>query len=212
VIVALWGVETDFGRLPGNFSIVNSLATLAYEGRRADLFRGELLEALRILDDGDVTVRAMRGSWAGAMGQVQFMPSTFRRYAVDFNGDGKRDIWNSRADALASAANYLAQIGWVKRQSWGREVAVPAALNRDLIGLEQRKTLAEWHKLGVRRKDGGDLPKFDLTASLIQPSNSNGRAFLVYDNFRVIMQWNRSTYFGTAVGLLADGIGGTSEQ
>jgi len=205
-IVALWGIETDYGRLGGNFSVVASLATLAYEGRRAALFRKELLEALRILDSGDVALSDLRGSWAGAMGQTQFMPSTFRNYAVDFNGDGKRDPWNQPADVFASAANYLSKIGWVKGETWGREVRVPDNFDRQWLGLEQRKTLAEWQALGVRRKDGADLAALEMSASLVQPSGPGGRAFLVYDNFRVLMQWNRSTYFGVAVGQLADAL------
>jgi membrane-bound lytic murein transglycosylase B len=205
-IVALWGIETDYGRLGGNFSVVASLATLAYEGRRAALFRSQLLDALRILESGDVALSDLRGSWAGAMGQTQFMPSTFRNYAVDFNGDGKRDPWNQPADVFASAANYLSKIGWVKGETWGREVRVPDNFDRQWLGLEQRKTLAEWQALGVRRKDGADLAAFEMNASLVQPSGPGGRAFLAYDNFRVLMQWNRSTYFGVAVGQLADAL------
>ena len=205
-IVALWGVETDYGRLGGNFSVVASLATLAYEGRRAALFRSQLLDALRILDSGDVALSNMRGSWAGAMGQTQFMPSTFRNYAVDFNGDGKRDPWNQLPDVFASAANYLSKIGWVKGETWGREVRVPDNFENRWVGLEQRKPLAEWQALGVRRKDGAALAALEMTASLVQPSGPAGRAFLVYDNFRVLMQWNRSTYFGVAVGQLADAL------
>ena len=205
-IVALWGIETDYGRLGGNFSVIASLATLAYEGRRAALFRSQLLDALRILESGDVALSDLRGSWAGAMGQTQFMPSTFRNYAVDFNGDGKRDPWTQPADVFASAANYLSKIGWVKGETWGREVRVPDNFDIQWLGLEQRKTLAEWQALGVRRKDGTDLATFEMSASLVQPSGRGGRAFLVYDNFRVLMQWNRSTYFGVAVGQLADAL------
>ena len=205
-IVALWGIETDYGRLGGNFSVIASLATLAYEGRRATLFRKELLEALRILDSGDVALSDLRGSWAGAMGQTQFMPSTYRNYAVDFNGDGKRDPWNQLPDVFASAANYLAKIGWVKGETWGREVRVPDNFAQQWVGLEHRNPLAEWQALGIRHKDGADLAALDMTASLVQPSGPAGRAFLVYDNFRVLMQWNRSTYFGVAVGQLADAL------
>lgn len=206
IIVALWGVETDYGRLGGTFSIVNALATLAYEGRRAAFFRKELLDALRILDGGDVTSDALRGSWAGAMGQTQFMPSTYLKYAVDFNGDGRRDLWATPADVFASAANYLSKIGWNYGESWGREVQVPKDLDRTLLGLEQRKLMSEWQALGVRRIDKSDLPVSDLSASLVQPTGPEGRAFLVYDNFRVLMQWNRSTYFGVSVGQLADAL------
>ena len=211
-IVALWGVETDYGRLGGNFSVVASLATLAYEGRRAALFRSQLLDALHILNSGDVALSNMRGSWAGAMGQTQFMPSTFRNYALDFNGDGKRDPWNQLPDVFASAANYLSKIGWVKGETWGREVRVPDNFESRWVGLEQRKSLAEWRALGVHRKDGTALAALDMTASLVQPSGPAGRAFLVYDNFRVLMQWNRSTYFGVAVGQLADALEPVQER
>ena len=205
-IVALWGIETDYGRLGGNFSVIASLATLAYEGRRAALFRNQLLDALRILDAGDVALSDLRGSWAGAMGQTQFMPSTFRNYAVDFNGDGKRDPWNQLADVFGSAANYLSKIGWVNDETWGSEVRVPDNFNREFIGLQQSKPLAEWRALGVQGMEGAELANSKLTASLVQPSGPDGRAFLVYDNFRVLMQWNRSTYFGVAVGQLADAL------
>ncbi len=205
-IVALWGIETDYGRIGGNFSVIASLATLAFEGRRAAFFRKELLEALRILDSGDVALSDLRGSWAGAMGQTQFMPSTFRNYAVDFNGDGKRDPWNQLADVFASAANYLSKIGWVKDQTWGTEVRVPDNFDRQLLGLEQNKALADWQALGVRNQDGTPLADLAVNTSLIQPSGPAGRAFLVYDNFRILMQWNRSTYFGVAVGQLADAL------
>ncbi len=206
IIVAIWGIESQYGKLPGNFSVVSSLATLAFEGRRAEFFRRELLAALEILERGDISARAMRGSWAGAMGQVQFMPSTFHRAAVDFDGDGKRDIWSDVGDALASGANYLAQDGWVRGQTWGREVLVPPGFDREMIGLQIRRGLAAWQAMGVRRIDGSDLPAAGMHASLVQPTGPEGRAFLVYENFRVILKWNRSVYFGTAVGGLADAI------
>lgn len=207
-IVALWGIETDFGRLTGGFPVVGALATLAWEGRRQAFFRGELLDALQILEEGHVTPAAMQGSWAGAMGQPQFMPSSFRRFAEDFDGDGRRDIWGTRADVFASAANYLARSGWRDDQTWGREVRLPRGFDRSLLGLETEKRLSEWQALGVRRADGSDLPTRDLPASLVRPGGDSGPVYAVYGNYRVLMRWNRSTYFATAVGVLSDRIGG----
>jgi len=208
-IVALWGIETDFGRNMGGFKVVDALATLAHDGRRSSYFRKELLAALRILDQGHIARDAMRGSWAGAMGQSQFMPTTFLKYAQDYDGDGRRDIWSTRLDVFASAANYLTSVGWDPTKTWGREVRLPKQVDAaKLIGLETRKPLAEWARLGVRQTDGGALPTADLDASLVMPDGPDGRAFLVYDNYRTIMHWNRSTYFATTVGLLADLIGG----
>jgi len=207
-IVALWGVETDFGRLTGGFPVLGALATLAWEGRRRAFFRGELLDALQILEEGHVTAAAMQGSWAGAMGQPQFMPSSFRRFAEDFDGDGRRDIWGTRADVFASAANYLARSGWRDDQTWGRQVRLPRGFDRSLLGLETERRLSEWQALGVRRADGRALPTRDLPASLVQPGGDTGPVYAVYGNYRVLMRWNRSTYFATAVGVLSDRIGG----
>ena len=204
VIVALWGMESSYGTNTGGFAVVDVLATLAYEGRRAEFFRGELLNALQILDEEHITLESMTGSWAGAMGQCQFMPSSFLRFAVDANGDGKRDIWSTRADVFASAANYLSQSGWKRGHTWGREVRVPKTVDATLVGLSVQKPLSEWAQLGVVRSNGQPLPTVDIAASLVMPDGLGGRAFLVYDNYRVIMKWNRSTYFATAVGLLSD--------
>jgi membrane-bound lytic murein transglycosylase B len=205
-IVALWAVETDFGRFTGGFDLVPALATLAYEGRRADLFASELIEALRIIDRGEAPPKGLKGSWAGAMGQSQFMPSSFNRMAVDYDGDGRRDIWSSQPDVFASMANYLRQSGWNGQQTWGRAVRIPAGLETD-AGLAISRPLADWQKLGIRLPDGGALPQVAMNASLILPDGAGGSAFLVYDNYRVLMQWNRSTYFATSIGLLADMIG-----
>jgi len=204
-IVALWAVESDFGKVMGNYSVVSSLATLAYEGRRRSYFRPELIAALRIIDEGNIRLEAMLGSWAGAMGQCQFMPTTFLNFAVDFDGDGRRDIWGDRADVLGSIANYIAQLGWRSDQSWGRSVVVPANFDARLTGLDVRRPTAEWSRLGVRPADASPLPGLD--ASLVMPDGSGGPALLVYDNFRAIMKWNKSTYFAAAVGMLADGFG-----
>ncbi len=207
-IVALWGIETNFGQYLGGFSVIGALATLAYDGRRSAYFRGELMNALRILEDGHTTPAAMKGSWAGAMGQSQFMPSSFVRYAVDFDGDGRRDIWTTEADVFASAANYLAQAGWRTGETWGRRVQLPAGFDQSLTGLDVTKTLADWQALGVRRANGADLPRVAMSGSVVLPGGEGGPAYLAYDNYRTIMRWNRSFYFATAVGLLADRIVG----
>ena len=207
-IVALWGIETDFGRLTGNFQVIHALATLAYDGRRSAFFRDELLKALTIIARGHITAQEMRGSWAGAMGQSQFMPSSYLAYAVDFDGDGRADIWNTRADVFASAANYLAKSGWRGDETWGREVRLPAGFDRTLIDhTKLQKPITEWQRLGVRKSDGADLPSRDLSASLVQPGGADGPTFLIYNNYRVLLRWNRSLYFATAVGFLADRVG-----
>jgi membrane-bound lytic murein transglycosylase B len=203
-IVALWGIETSYGAWTGNTPVIGALATLAHEGRRADFFRRELLQALHILDDGNVAVEDMNGSWAGAMGQSQFMPSSYARNAIDYDGDGRRDIWGSLPDVFASIANYLANAGWDDRRTWGREVGLPPVLDAGLAGLEVRRPLPAWRDLGVRRADGGALPLVALDASLLRTDDGQGPAYLVYQNFRVLMAWNRSTYFGLTVGQLAD--------
>ena len=203
-IVALWGLESDFGRITGNYSVVSALATLAFDGRRSGYFRGELIAALRILDQGHIRVENMTGSWAGAMGQCQFMPSSFLSYAVDYDGDGRRDIWNDRADVLASIANYIGRLGWRGGESWGREVLVPPGLDPRFAGLELKRPTGEWNRLGVRSVDAGPLASRESEASLVMPDGATGPAFLVYDNFRVIMRWNKSTYFAASVGYLAD--------
>ncbi len=204
-VVALWAVESDFGKVMGNYSVVSSLATLAYDGRRSSYFRPELIAALRIIDEGNIQTEAMLGSWAGAMGQCQFMPTTFLKFAVDFDGDGRRDIWSDRADVLGSIANYIAQLGWRGDQSWGRSVTVPPDFDHRLAGLDIRRPTSDWSRMGVRPTDAVALPATE--ASLVIPEGSDGPALLVYDNFRAIMKWNRSTYFAAAVGLLADSFG-----
>jgi membrane-bound lytic murein transglycosylase B len=203
-IVALWGIETNYGAITGGYPVIAALATLAYDGRRADFFRRELLNALRIVDDGNVEVDAMFGSWAGAMGQSQFMPSSYVNNAIDYDGDGRRDIWNSLPDVFASIANYLARAGWNDRYTWGREVAVPATIDGGLDGLEVTRPLPDWQAIGVRRADGAALPVVALDASLLRTDDGLGPAYLVYGNFRVLMAWNRSTYFGLTVGQLSD--------
>lgn len=205
VIVALWGVETNYGDFTGGFDVVNALATLAHDGRRSDYFRGELHHALRILEEGHIPHARMKGSWAGAMGQVQFMPSSFFRFAEDFNGDGRRDIWGTQADVFASAANYLVKSGWKKGQPWGRKVVIPDDIDRNLLGVNNSYALQFWHDRGVRLPDGKAVPfEGQAQASVVQPSGPGTSAYLVYENFKVILKWNRSSYFATSVMLLSE--------
>ena len=207
-IVAFWGVETDFGRVTGGFKVIDALATLAFDGRRSAFFRKELLLALKIVDGGHIASKAMMGSWAGAMGQAQFMPSSFVGYAVDYDKDGRKDIWTTRADVFGSAANYLSSYGWRADERWGRRVKVPEGFDPKRADLKVRKTVSGWAAEGVTRADGKPLPDSDLDASVILPSGSGGPAYLVYNNYRVILRWNRSHYFAIAVGRLADRIAG----
>ena len=207
-IVALWGIETDFGRITGGFPVIAALATLAHDGRRSAYFRRELLDALRILDEGHITPQKMRGSWAGAMGQSQFMPSSFRRFAVDHDGDGRRDIWTTRADVFASAANYLLRVGWKSDRTWGRRIRLPKGFDEKLVNGKIRKRLSAWQALGVRKADGGDLPKRDLPAALVRPTAGMGPVFAVYSNYEALLRWNRSSYFALSVGMLSDRIAG----
>ena len=207
VIVALWGVETSYGAITGGYKIVDALATLAYDGRRSEYFRGELMKALKIIDEDHIAIDRFKGSWAGAMGQCQFMPSSFFNFAVDYNGDGKRDIWDTQADVFASAANYLSKSGWKRGQGWGHEVRLPQGFNRKLLGVDQEYPLSYWRNLNVRGLNDAQVANdHTIKASIIQPDGPSGRAFIVYDNYKVILKWNRSSYFGTAVGLLSDHI------
>jgi membrane-bound lytic murein transglycosylase B len=203
-IVALWGLESSYGRHAGKYPVIPALVTLAYDSRRGDYFRKELLVALKILDDGHVSLARMKGSWAGAMGPFQFMPSSYRHYAVDGDGDGRINIWDSVPDALASAANYLAKAHWKNDQTWGRPVKLPKKIDSSLIGLKTRLPLLRWQSLGVRRINGRALPRRDLQASLIVPDGSAGPAYLTYSNFKALRRWNRSNAFAVSVGTLAD--------
>lgn len=204
-LVAFWGIETDFGRLTGGHNVIAAIATLAYDGRRSAFFRSQLFDALQIIEAGHIAPENMKGSWAGAMGQAQFMPSTFRKYAVDFDGDGRIDLWNSKADVFASAANYLSTVGWSDEQTWGREVELPGEFDDKLFTLDIKRPMSDWHMIGVRRLGYDDLMEFDLDASLIRPDPvPEGRTFVIYDNFRTILHWNRSNRYAIAVGTLAD--------
>lgn len=206
-IVALWGVETSFGENTGGFKVIPSLATLAYDGRRSQFFRTELMNALKILNQGHIQPKNMKGSWAGAMGQNQFMPSSFHAFAVDGNGDGKRDIWGSLPDVFASTANYLSKSGWKEDQKWGRAVKLPQSFPKSLASLKIKKSLADWKNMGVTLPNGNAIPTAaGMKASIVTPGGLDGPAYLVYDNYRVIMKWNKSTYFATSVGLIANAI------
>jgi peptidoglycan lytic transglycosylase B len=215
VVIAVWGVESNFGRFSGVRPTIATLATLAYDPRRSAMFREELLDALEILDKGDVDPSAMRGSWAGALGQPQFMPSSFLQYAQDFDGDGKRDIWKSTADVFASIANYLAAHGWNRGETWGREVKLPASLKTRLPEVAPLQTtgcladrqmttalpMERWRALGVRTVSGGALPRADFQASLVSGVK---RHFLVYPNYQALLSYNCVNAYGITVGFLAD--------
>lgn len=217
-IVSLWGLESAFGRITGNFSVPSALATMAYEGRREAFFKSEFFLALDILAEGHIELSQMKGSWAGAMGHTQFMPSSFMKYAQDGDGDGHKDIWTNRSDAFASIANYLKTEGWQPGLTWGRRVQLPKNFDYSLViptGSKDRaqwlqwwqqseRSLAQWQKLGVRNADGGALPKREIKAALVMPDNKGGRAYLAYHNYQTLMHWNRSYYFVSSVGYLAD--------
>ncbi|MFT0621063.1 lytic murein transglycosylase [Ectopseudomonas guguanensis] len=205
ILVAIWGLESNFGSNIGSHSVIRSLATLAYDGRRQGFWRVQLLAALQILQNGDVPSERMIGSWAGAMGQTQFMPTTYNQHAVDFDGDGKRDLWGSSTDALASAAHYLQASGWQRGQPWGFEVRLPNGFDYSLADPDQRRTLAEWAELGVRPLAPTGAAA-SARASLQLPAGHKGPAFLLLDNFRSILKYNNSTSYALAIGLLADNL------
>jgi membrane-bound lytic murein transglycosylase B len=216
-LVAVWGMESNYGRFSGVRPTVQALATLAWDGRRGPFFRGELLDALEILDRGYIDLPSMRGSWAGAMGQPQFMPSSYLKFAQDFDGDGRRDIWTSHADIFASVANYLKQHGWNDTETWGREVLVPPVAARRAAALATldggcrarrsmtvARPLSEWQAMGVRAMGGGALPAVDREASLV---SAGQRRFLVYGNYHAILAYNCAHSYALSVGLLGDLIG-----
>ncbi len=209
-LVAFWGMETNYGTYFGEMPTLDVLATLACDERRPAFFSEQLMAALRVVDAGAIPPERMRGSWAGAFGHVQFLPSVFERYAVDYDGDGERDLWNSVPDAMASAANYLASIGWKQGWRWGREVTLPDAFDYTLAGRGNERSLAEWRDLGVRTAYDRPLSGSEARAALIVPAGHEGPAFLVYDNFHVIMEWNRSELYALSVGHLADRLAGVS--
>lgn len=203
-IVALWGIETDFGRLTGGFSVISALSTLAFEGRRHEYFKRELLNALTIINDGHISMNEMTGSWAGAMGQCQFMPSSFLNYASDWNKDGNKDIWNSKPDVFASAANYLKRVGWSNKITWGRKVYLGNYNNK--VKKNKYILLKNWSSYGVLNENKEKLPQVNIKARLVIPDNYGKYGYLVYKNFDALLNWNRSNYFAIAVGKLSDTI------
>ena len=206
-LVSVWGMESNFGSFQGNKSVIRSLATLAYEGRRPEFAQSQLIAALKIIQEGDISPDKMLGSWAGAMGQTQFIPTTYETHAVDFDGDGRRDIWNSSADALASTAHYLQSSGWKQGQPWGFEVTLPAGFDYALADGAVKKSVAEWQQLGVK-VPASATDSQQLSATLLLPAGYRGPAFLVLDNFRAILRYNNSSSYALAVGLLAQRFNG----
>jgi lytic murein transglycosylase len=213
VIVAIWGLESAYGTFRGSDSVINSLATLAYDARRTAFFENELLQALRILQSGDTTLNRMNGSWAGAMGHTQFMPSSFQAHAVDDTGDGRRDIWgDDPRDALASTAAYLKHFGWTRGQPWGVEVRLPEGFDYLLADRDVRKLPGEWAEMGVLDIDGHTVPDHGL-ASVLLPGGAEGAAFLIFDNFAVLETYNTADAYVIGVGHLSDRIlGGQAIQ
>ncbi|WP_241461132.1 lytic murein transglycosylase [Shewanella mangrovi] len=208
-LLAFWGMETNFGGYKGKMPVLDSLATLACDHRRSKFFTKELITALQLSQKYQFPAEKMQGSWAGAMGHTQFMPSAYASYAVDADGDGKADLWSSTEDALASAANFLQHLGWQRSQRWGREVLLPDGFDYTQIG--QSKPLVEWQHLGLKEANGHRLPVADMRATLILPAGHQGPAFIGYDNFEVIKRWNRSDFYAISVGHLADRIIGAGK-
>lgn len=208
ILVAFWGLETNYGGFMGDMPTPAALATLAWDARRSTFFRGELLQALRIIDQGHIAAADMKGSWAGAMGQMQFMPSTFLAYAVDGEGDGRKDIWRSLPDAFHSGGNYLRRAGWRAGELWGREVRLPARFDYAQARLDVKRPVRVWAARGVTLPDGSPLPDSDQPGAILLPQGHAGPAFLVYRNFEVIMAWNRSINYALSVGHLADRLQG----
>ncbi len=206
IIISLWGIESNFGKDTGKYNVVHSLATMAFDGRRSKFFRAELLEALKILDMDKMPHKTLKGSWAGALGHCQFMPSSYNRYAVDEDKDGFSNIWEANIDLFGSIANYLHQQGWKEEEPWGLEVQLPDNFNKNLADLSLQKSTEEWKNMGVRKRDGSSFSFPDLKGSIIIPDGGED-VFLVYDNFRVILKWNRSVNFALSVCLLANKIG-----
>lgn len=211
ILVSFWGMETNFGGYTGNTPIIESLATLSYDQRRSRFFSKELIAALQILANGDVPSSRMKGSWAGAMGQCQFMPSNYLKYAVDADGDNRRDLWRSHRDIFHSMGNFLKILGWKKGENWGREVQLPKGFDFAIADGKSKRSLAEWQDLGLKLADGRTLPQEDMKAALLLPYDASGPAFLVFDNFFVIKRWNNSNNYALAVGTLADRIVGRDQ-
>ncbi len=207
-LVAFWGLESNFGQNLGQFKVIDSLVTLACDKRRSAFFSAELMAALELMDKYGFEREQLVGSWAGAVGHTQFLPSNYLRYAVSHKRSGTPDLWQNIPDALTSAANFLQQLGWQKGWKWGREVYLPKNFDYKLAGLSKRKSLEEWHQLGIRTVFHDRIPEKQIAASLLIPGGHQSTAFLVYDNFEVILKWNRSVLYGLSVGYLADRLNG----
>jgi membrane-bound lytic murein transglycosylase B len=210
VLVAFLGLESNYGHYMGNENLVRSLATLAYDPRRSGFFTKEFIALLKLIDKNTIPLDA-KGSWAGAMGAVQFMPTNVIAYGIDANNDGKVNLWNDKADIYASAANFLNKLGWEKGEKWGREASIPKNFDYRLTGLETKRTVNEWAALGVLRGNGSRLPKSNFKASLIVPMGHRGPAFLVYRNFDTILGWNRSILYALSVAYLSDRLNGNGK-
>lgn len=211
-LTAFWAIETNFGQNKGKYHIIDGLTNLSYKNRRSDFFKNELYNVLKIMDKYDLENDKIMGSWAGAMGHFQFMPSTYNAYAIDYDGDGVIDIWDSFDDAIGSAANYLNSLGWKKDQPWGMEVHLPWNFDYKTSGFKKSKTIKEWNALGVRTVKGNKMPfAEELKASIIIPDGRKGPAYVVLSNFRRIMIWNRSENYALAIGLLADYISSNNQ-
>jgi peptidoglycan lytic transglycosylase B len=210
IVAAIWGVESDYGRLEGDRPVIRSTATLACVGRRRDFFRGEFLAALDILQRGDIAPDRLVGSWAGAFGPTQFMPTSFKRYAVDFDGDGRRDVIDSIPDVIASTANNLKMDGWIGGETWGYEVTLPQNFNYLLADRSRQMSLRQWQSLGVHRAGGAAFPRPEARAYLLLPAGARGPAFLMLQNFSVIMKYNPAEAYALAIGHLADRLSGGS--
>ena len=203
-IAGIWGLESNFGTNTGSYNVIEALATLAWEGRRAAFFRAQLISALKILDHGDVMPGRMFGSYAGAMGQPQFMPDSYLRYAVDYEGHGRRDIWDSRGDVLGSIANYLAMSGWRYREPSAQAIMAPPGMDAGSVGREVKRPLGEWQRMGVRRDDGTGFSRPDPIGAVVMPDGTGGPAFMVYANFIAIRRYNPSDFYALGVSLLGD--------
>ena len=210
IIVAFWGLETNYGSNTGNLNLVRSLATLSYDKRRRDFFTEQLLTLLTLIDERKIPPNA-KGSWAGAMGNVQFMPTNVAAYGVDADQDGKIGLWDNTQDIFSSAANFLQKIGWKRGQRWGREVSIPATFDYQLATLSVKKTVNEWRVLGIKTADGKSLPNSTMKASLLLPMGYKGPGFLVYPNFRAILRWNHSILYALSVGHLSDRLAGADK-
>ncbi|NHO31017.1 lytic murein transglycosylase [Acetobacter sp. LMG 1636] len=203
-VMGIWGLESFYGRLTGSFNVVDALATLAYDGRRSAFFRAELLKALKILNERRIIPAGMTGSYAGAMGQPQFMPSAYLQYAKAFDGSARADIWKTVPDVMMSIANYLARCGWRSGEPWGQEIQVPDSLAQGDLGREHTRTLAAWMQAGVKRLDGTPFTRADIEGAVLRPDGPGGQAFMVYHNFGVIRRYNPSDYYALGVGLMGN--------